>query len=531
MSTNNVHEIGGRGKSFLNPLLLTAIFCAAGAGFLLQENTHLNHDIAWILYSGQELLDGASFGRDVFAANPPLAWYIAFPAIWAGESLGLSLPTSFRLYTLLIALAIICYCFRRSGRSALLGGPVARSLFLLVLSYFAFIGSNRDFGQREYAALLLSLPYLLLFAERVRGEAVSRTPGLLFGMLAGIGLALKPYFLLVPLLLETYGTLRSRRWFFSLRPEVLGMAAAGLVYALATLVFAPDYFTHAVPMISPFYWGFNSSLGDILVPLWPSFVCLLFVVGFMFLIRPAASEIVLLIAAIAFLGSYVLQMKGYTYHAFPYQALVGCLLSLQLGRLLEKRPSGSTERLPGKMLPALLLGTVGVLFLCPNVLYTNLWYRNVNIDDGPYGIATEELIDYLDAEAPEGRFLALSTHPYPGFPVALYARAEWVGKANSQMFVPAVAKLRSERDGEQSETLRSAERLAMQHLREDLSRQPDIIFVDQAKSMHGIGELPFDFMEFYLEDPTLRYELRRYREAGDLGRFKILKRMAERAEQ
>ena len=54
--------------------------CVA-VGLFLQATTFLNHDIAWILYSTESLINGGVFGKDIIAANPPLIWYLSFPVV------------------------------------------------------------------------------------------------------------------------------------------------------------------------------------------------------------------------------------------------------------------------------------------------------------------------------------------------------------------------------------------------------------------------------------------------------------------
>jgi hypothetical protein len=148
------------------------------------------------------------------------------------------------------------------------------------------------------------------------------------------------------------------------------------------------------------------------------------------------------------------------------------------------------------------------------------WYQYINRTDGAFGKVTESLVEVVESNAHNGRFLALSTHPFPGFPVALYATADWVSRTNSLFFLPAVAKLREAGPAADPELLRYAQDQAWAFLIRDLSLQPDMVVVDAKLQHHGIsGE--FDILAFYLEDPRLRQLWSEYREAEPLSGFRI----------
>lgn len=68
------HALAGRWKSLILVSVPGLILCL---GLAVQSSTFLNHDVAWVLYSSRWVFDGAVFGRDIVAANPPLIWWIS----------------------------------------------------------------------------------------------------------------------------------------------------------------------------------------------------------------------------------------------------------------------------------------------------------------------------------------------------------------------------------------------------------------------------------------------------------------------
>ena len=122
---------------------------------------------------------------------------------------------------------------------------------------------------------------------------------------------------------------------------------------------------------------------------------------------------------------------------------------------------------------------------------------------GDYGSATAGLVEMVRKHVPAGgRFLAISTHPHPSFPVANYADREIASQRNSRFYLPAVVRLRSGAAPANPELLRFAEAQAHKVMRHDMALKPDIVIIDQHPVRHAIGNLPFDFLAFYKEDPA-----------------------------
>jgi hypothetical protein len=486
------------------PLLAVVAFASLGA--YLQFNTHLNHDIAWILYSAGRLLEGERFGRDVIAANPPLAWWLSYPALILGEHFGLHPATAFRLQTMLLAATVILLC-----RSILLSRDELsgwhQSLFLVLAGYWLFLGSFRDFGQREYLAAAFVLPYLLIAALRIENHRVSPWHAALAGIAAGIGFSLKPYFLAAFVLVELSKLLSTRRGGSLVQPESLAAVATALAYAGAIIVWVPDYLGYAVPLIRPVYFGFETPITAVLSRIWLPVAGVVALAVWAFRSRLSAMELALTAAAAGFLISYVVQMKGYSYHAYPSYVLISlALASASVRELTRSRIAGSKARAAPKLFGILLAALFGL-----SVVNGWTWYSHFNRQAGPLGHYTDTVVQVIESNGAKGRFLVLSTHPFPAFPVALHTTAKWVSRTNSQLFLPAVAKLRNIEDPARRDLLRYAEKQAGEFLVRDLLLWPDVLLVDSRASHHGIaGE--FDILSFYLENPIVRKLWTGYRE-------------------
>ena len=210
-------------------------------------------------------------------------------------------------------------------------------------------------------------------------------------------------------------------------------------------------------------------------------------------------QTVLALAAAGFLIAALAQAKGYSYHFYPVSAFT--LLSLALAAL---------DRGPPARAGALGAGVLAVTLAAQSAAF--LAHRSAG---GDYGRLTACLVGQVRAEvAPEAGFMALSTHPFPGFPVANHAGREWVAATNSRLFLPAIVRLRA-RDrltAPEARVLARAERHERAAVLADLARRPQLVFVDARTVRHAIGRRPADFLAFYKEDPAFATIWANYRE-------------------
>ncbi|MES2120696.1 MAG: hypothetical protein V4513_08995 [Pseudomonadota bacterium] len=295
--------------------LLTVALVAAFRAFGTVDS-----DVAWQLWTAHHLNQGAQLYRDIVEINPPLWFWMALPVDRAASLAGLRPETALVWTTAALqALSLVA----TSRLLTLPRGPKTLLLVYaaLVLAAFPWVHA----GQREQIVLIAALPYAALIAARRGGRPVPPGFALLIGIGAGLGFALKHYFLIVPALLELWLFLRQRRGWSLVRPEIAGLAAVGLLYAGAILLFARDFLTVTLPMIRLAYGVTGApALAQLFQPLLLLSLAIVAVAAFhLRLARDRQSDFVqgLLVAAIGFALVYFIQAKGWPYHAIP---LFGC---------------------------------------------------------------------------------------------------------------------------------------------------------------------------------------------------------------
>ena len=458
------------------------------AGNFIQAMIFINHDVGWVLYSSGRLLDGGVFGRDIIAANPPLIWWVSAIPKAVASLTKLDAVAVFRFGVFCLSLVVLIDFYRTISDQT---SVVTKAMILLLFAAIVSFGVSRDFGQREHLTLLLCIPYLTRAARLIETGDLPIRASWLVSIGVGIGIAFKPHFLLIPIFVELFIALRLRSMKQLIRADVLISIATMVAYVLAVLVFARPYLTEVIPSISKVYWGFSWPLSHILEKNIDIVALVAIALAFVRLNRFPPFATVVSLAALGFLCAALLQKKGYSYHMYPASALALVVIASTL--------DSANQYLKSSAALALILAVI----YQGQIAYDEIQKRGLN---GADGSEIQALVEVVQKHVPvDGNFFAISTHPFPGFPIANYASRDWLAATNSRIGLPAIIRIRGTQNvTDQSETLREFEQSERQAMLVDLSKEPELVLVDIAKTRHAIrySNSKFDFLSFYFEDPA-----------------------------
>ncbi|MTI05385.1 hypothetical protein E1180_07635 [Roseibium denhamense] len=468
-----------------------------GAGLFLQALTYLNHDVAWVLVSSGWLLSGKQFGTDIVAANPPFIWWFSAGPMALSQWIGISPQTSLRLvigFMILCSLISVNILLRAAGEPA-----NTRAWLLAVAAFVLTIGAGRDFGQREQLTVILLLPYLTAIGVRSRKKDLPWIIGFLIGAFAGFGVVFKPYFLMAVIPVELYLLWKRRAFAMIVRPEAIGAILAVSLCGVSLYIFASPWLTVVLPEIAKTYWGFSNDMLDVLIEYFPIMILILVAAGLSLRPDRPNETAIYLLAAAGFLVSAIWQAKGYSYHGYPALALG------TLSIVIAVTSDPATNRIAELLRTCVLATLIGVSLV-------GIYKRT---DAGPVGKHIRQMSEFIETNVPEdGGFFALSTHPFPGFPSALYAHRTWVSASNSAVFLPSVVRLMLAPESQHEASLAHAQEKALTAAKRDLARKPDIILVDVRPHRHAINDITFDFLDFYTRDAGFRQLWSNYEEIG-----------------
>jgi hypothetical protein len=497
------------------------------AGQWLQSGVHLNHDVSYFVHFDRWLLQGRSLGSDLFDGNLPMVWVLFMPAAALAQWGLMDEPAAVRLlfwvYFLVSTALLISVLsqLKSTDRWASAGWVIA---FVLI----ATLGPGFSFGQREHACILFAMPYLATAVLRLQGGQGPRlSMTIAVGLLAGIGFALKPYFLAVPALIELL--LLWRLGWRSLlgRVESLVLGFTVLAYIVTAGVLLWDYLRTTIELALATYWAYDAAdfsaiSGRFVRVVQPALYGALIAL----LTRTwSPSHAVMLVAGLGFAVSYFVQAKGFVYHAYPVLVCSLAFLGICLGKGLARALAAWRDT--GNSLRFALMPIV-VLLPLPPVKQAHddvvRWYVNYNIAWGPTGQFRQAIIETVNQFAPtrQSYFYAFSTHPFPGFPTASYTAAEWTGRSIVEPFIPALARINEVTDPELRERVVRAGEYQRQMVIEDFQRRPPtIVFSERTSARLGMNGILFDDIAFYLADPRFQQIWKNYEEYPPFGPLRV----------
>jgi hypothetical protein len=478
-------------------------------------------DLAYLLYAAASVIDGARLYVDVVEINPPLIVVLNMPAVLLARALEVSEILVYRalvIVALLGALAFAGWCLRR-----LLGpsGATLRRLLMLVLAFALFLAAGDDFGQREHLLTALTLPYLLLAASRASGKAAPTGAALAAGALAGIGLALKPQFLLLWGAVEAYVAWHSRAR--RLSPDAIAVASFLAVYVAAVVLLTPEYF-ELVRLLGPTYAEYGRyPLLHVLVTAPGTALCALSVLVWAALRREARYPTlwtVLLLALVAGFLAGAAQQKGWGYHFYPSRVFAVALLALAVTDV--RRP---LLRPVQRVYTAVAFAALGTILLSAITAAV----ARVTLGD-PAQRAEEtrlaELVAAVRRHAPPGGSLyVLSYSNEAGFPLVNYSGARWASRFPHLWILEAVyhdaLRASSPLRFHAPEKVGAAERYLNDAVYEDLTRnRPDLLMVlRHARDAPQNTHRRLDYLAYFSRQPRIDSVLRQYRFAGTVGEY------------
>ena len=320
-------KVVGRTVTFAFPVIAGAVL---GVSLVYLTVRPLWSDQTWLLFAARRLLDGARLGSDLIETNPPLIIWMSEIPVAIGRALDIRLPTALQDCLVVLVVFSVTWSAVLLQRGAAGDRQFARWFAALML-FATVVHPWLEYGQREHIMLLLVVPYLVMAARRIDGEAPPTGEALAAGLCAGIGFLLKPHHLLVGLAVEALVLVRGRDFRSLYRPEIAAMVATALGYVIAVWHWAPDYVLTVLPLMLNTYSDFHrAELSELISPmrgLKMVIVVLLWVALYRRLTHRTLAAVLLLAGVGATIG-YVVQLKGHEYQFVPAIAFFDLLFGV-----------------------------------------------------------------------------------------------------------------------------------------------------------------------------------------------------------
>ncbi len=469
----------------------------------------ISHDPAWLLYVADKITSGQTLYQDIYMFNLPMSVWLHVPAIWLSDLIGVQAILIFKSMVFALAALSIWLSYRLLRRTDL--PHIGAHLCVITLVFL--IGAGFNFGQREHIFVLLVLPYLYLIYCRVNAINIRAGLAVCIGIIAAIGISIKPFFLLLPLFLELFALLRLKAKSF-LRPEPYVMGLIFAVYAVFIFIVYPDYLNIIVPYTDEIYkTGFQASLSDIASQsILPSLSLLGFIILASYRGETRKTNDLLWIFSLAIVAGMIcfwVQKKGWLYQILPAISFASIgtfyILVCHYHDLKTWLSNSGTQRIS-----ALLLLMAGLLHAFYPV-------SKQNYD------ANDRWAQFVDGSGAE-TVLILTTKLSEPFPYIMNEGLEW-GSRFPIVWMPVSIEERRNALGHSTPMLDEMEMFNRRVIAEDFDRfRPDLVFVDRRTNKPYFDDVSIDYVEYFSRHPDFAKAWESYELIGSMPEFDIFER-------
>jgi uncharacterized membrane protein len=472
----------------------------------IRYGSHINPDVAWYLYAGGRLLDGAALYSDVVEVNPPLALWLCAAVVAVARAIGADATLLFKTILLLLTGASLAVSARLIAAATDVT-PATRHLLVILIAALMLFVPAAEFGQRDHVAIVLVTPWVLLRWNRLLEHAVPWALAAPVGAGAAIGMWVKPHFVFVLISVEITMLFATRDPRAVLRVETLTVVAFGIAYfaiirmAWSTGVLATIALYGSRAYIPIYGEPFEEIVKHLVVPF---ALAVAAVAGTRLLSeKTLLLRTLLFVTGATFLCAYVLQ-AGYRYQTMPALHFLALAAGLGAVRAITGEAGLASRG------PRLAAAGAGIAILA---VFAGAWFNQSPAYSGRL------LEQAIAAEAPSARtvFIA-SADVADSFPLVNETGLVWASRFPAQWLSPYVATKLDDRGGPDDDIARFALDATVGDL---VGFEPDIVIIDEAPERPRYKTAPLDYVAFWQHDPRFRRFWQSYERRGTAGYFGI----------
>ena len=478
----------------------------------------INGDTGFFVHAGSLMLNGARLYRDIVEPNAPTPYLFGAMCAALGRMVGLAPETAFLIMFALIILFVI-YRTNRILSQLLPHQSYAAPMLTVVVTYCLLPSVTYMFGEREHMLTCLILPWL--FASSSDADVRTRRERIVDGLMAGIGIAMKPYFIAAYCMVQLMNLVSRQRRAQVFRLDNMLIAAVVTVFVVITIVFFPDYLFVVRMALADHNFGnyrFNSLPKNYLQTLLGfslnSTIFLLIAASVLSVTSDSQQPLskirnLLLGAGWAMALVMIYQREGYPYHYIP----IGVMAILAFATLFldGSRSLGPTAR---RYLLYALIGAIVARGIVQGTQRHEMATRT-----GP-------LLPLVTREARGKPVLVLSTSLWAGSPLLAYAGANLAWRFpllwTLRGFYPEKPAADNPHPYRSREEMDVYERYLLDSLNEDVHlHPPQLIIVETGDPHDQFGEIDLDYLDYFLRDPRFAQFFSKYEKLAVITRYTL----------
>ncbi|MDF1759383.1 MAG: hypothetical protein P1U40_02485 [Coxiellaceae bacterium] len=485
-------------------IVATSLMCLAS--YMLNTHTFLYWDVAWHVEGAARVLNGGRYLSNLADDNPPMVFFYYLPLAYFCKAIGIlsTEATHTYIYALYIACFSVIYCVLKNNELSTLKINI---IYLTAISLTLFLGVNY-IGQRELNMLCFFTPYLLL---NLFNKKPSRLTGLASASLAAIGIMQAPFYLLLPVIIDTYNNLIEHS---QIRLTQIIFYCLCVFLLLVSYLLYPHYFDTIIPLVYFAQHALNTMYTQMILfnpILWPCIVALLLLP--LLLIKTTAKYnaikcILLIVCAILI---YLLEHKIWFYHLLP----VIYLSVISFAFLATQNISDSFVKKTIIYTPIILLLFTFLLITIPQYIKNRQQFADSQSQ-------INQLIRFTHTISNKNaKLLILTTRVTPTYEVQLHTGIHVISPWANDWILPSLVATNSQVN---TKELNKLQRLYTTLILNALKQAPQYIIYYASHPMPYIRKKEFDYYNFLYQNPSFTYILKNYIKTGEIGRFSLLTR-------
>lgn len=484
----------------------------------------INHDVAAILDVSTRWVGGEKLYVEVLDENLPLTFVVHALPVLTAKILPGTVAVWFTAWVVAGIFASFWACRRLIHLVPSADHALTEALLPPVLLFLFTVLPNEHFGQREHIMFVATAPYLIASMARAEGVSLGRYGAIAIGLVAGVALALKPYYLAIPAAVELYLLVR-RGWrttFADPIPWTIALMAFAHLVAMYT-IFA-DYGFVVLPLAVEAYTPVgDASWRDVLTSnvLGPTLLALAIFGLLAVVFTKTVAARVLVAFGIGAAISAVAQAKGWPYHVLPALSAAILLAALTVSQTVDRYLpiSRSAHRLP----VAVICATLMVLLYFQAALYTPPFYKQRQFEESIGG----RLQHIIEQNAPHRTFLLLSPGIYPIWPMVNYLGGRMTTRFLTMWVLQGVYATCDDFPAlyNPPDTMGDSEKFVFDAVSDDFAREhPDLLIVDRIAGIPRCQGKEFDYLEYFLQNRVFADAFENYEHLMDFDRYRIYRR-------
>ena len=470
-------------------------------------NSQLNHDTSWYLIATRWWIDGIPIYEQILELNPPMSFYVIAPPVFAAKILGTDPAFTVKIYVLLVATVSTVIGHRLMAADGRLTQTQLTIVTTSVLVGLVIVPFG-TIAQREHFMLLFAWPYVVLML--VSNDVISGKTKVMIAIYSGFGLALKPHFLAIPMVLTLLRIGQTRKLVAVFSPQNWAILGFCCMYVVVAYVFHPAYFTEVIPKTFLVYDAYET---DIAIVFGRSirFLILLILLFLAVYVGPKTRLSAMIygcgLAAFAAFLFYNIQSKGWTYHLLPFRFFLWVFATLAVIALYSDAK---------QKISAVVFGAITILMVLKPVLVR-----------GPYSVRfTDGFIPFYTCEPGNRTFQVLGSNVPISFPMANKAGALPAVRAPTLWLFPGIIH-------RLSEDIATDERMMLHDVLDEYTKdiigdlrdvKPQLLIIDDTDKKSHFHGAPFDYVAHFTKYDAFNEYWPEYTRVGRFSNFEIYRR-------